>query len=122
MANITLVTGGARSGKSAYAARLALSACDAPVYAGSPLHPPQLCVGAVLVCTASYHTSHGRPLPSFSALAVSDQCISTCTPRHAHLTPRRRYVATARRFDGDSAWDERIAASLAHMASHMATT
>jgi len=50
MANITLVIGGARSGKSSYASRLALSACDAPVY-----------------------------------------------------------VATARRFDGDTAWDERIA-------------
>ena len=33
MANITLVIGGARSGKSSYASRLALSACDAPVYA-----------------------------------------------------------------------------------------
>jgi hypothetical protein len=36
MANITLVIGGARSGKSSYASRLALSACDAPVYAGRP--------------------------------------------------------------------------------------
>uniref|UniRef100_A0A7S0HQK2 Adenosylcobinamide kinase n=1 Tax=Phaeocystis antarctica TaxID=33657 RepID=A0A7S0HQK2_9EUKA len=50
MANITLVIGGARSGKSSYASRLALSACDTPVY-----------------------------------------------------------VATARRFEGDTAWDERIA-------------
>ena len=31
-ANITLVMGGARSGKSSYASRLALSACPAPVY------------------------------------------------------------------------------------------
>lgn len=30
------------------------------------------------------------------------------------FTARRRYVATARRFDGDTAWDERIAARLAH--------
>eukprot|EP00964_Phaeocystis_antarctica_P057704 scaffold34168_cov66-Phaeocystis_antarctica.AAC.6 len=36
MANITLVIGGARSGKSSYASRLALSACDTPVYAGHP--------------------------------------------------------------------------------------
>ena len=40
MANITFVIGGARSGKSSYASRLALSACDAPVYVlGAPLQP-----------------------------------------------------------------------------------
>ena len=32
MANITLVTGGARSGKSSYASNLALASCAAPVY------------------------------------------------------------------------------------------
>ena len=32
MANITLIMGGARSGKSSYASRLALASCDAPVY------------------------------------------------------------------------------------------
>lgn len=32
MANITLVTGGARSGKSSYASRLALATCEQPVY------------------------------------------------------------------------------------------
>ena len=32
MANVTLVMGGARSGKSSYASRLALSLCGAPVY------------------------------------------------------------------------------------------
>ena len=40
MANITFVIGGARSGKSSYASRLALSACDAPVYVlDAPLQP-----------------------------------------------------------------------------------
>ena len=32
MANVTLVMGGARSGKSSYASRLALATCEAPVY------------------------------------------------------------------------------------------
>ena len=32
MANVTLVMGGARSGKSSYASRLALSVCPSPVY------------------------------------------------------------------------------------------
>ena len=32
MANVTLVIGGARSGKSSYASRLALTTCEAPVY------------------------------------------------------------------------------------------